>query len=376
MALLSLIGRLGLDTSGFEGGLKKAESAATGFAGSMTAKVGGALAGAFSIAAVTAMANKINEAAVEVEHLAKQYSLTTDEVQLLQKATGKLGLEFGNVAGAIGRIQKARAIALGGGEQGDKALNLFGALGVSEANVLNPVRSVVDLMKEIAAQAEKGVRPLSAQKAEFELLGKNSIQLKSIMVELKNLGPVKLIDGDTINSALEAMKEAKRAQKEAMVAALPAASASSRFTAEFFSGMNMANKALGGGLLGALGAIVSSPVWIGTGLDAAMNGAPSTSDPDSTGEKMNRLNEARDIRRNRARERQSWNSFKEVEEIQAIQGIATRNGSGSLANVGGYFFGDQANQSLLSEAKRTSYTLEEIKQNTSKMLENFMPEGP
>jgi hypothetical protein len=107
-----------------------------------------------------------------------------------------------------------------------------------------------------------------------------------------------------------------------------------------------------------------------------MNGAPSTSDPDSTGEKMNRLNEARDIRRNRARERQSWNSFKEVEEIQAIQGIATRNGSGSLANVGGYFFGDQANQSLLSEAKRTSYTLEEIKQNTSKMLENFMPEGP
>jgi len=345
MALLSLIGRLGLDTSNFEGGLKKAESSASSFASSMTAKVGGALAGAFSVAAVTAMASKINETAIEVEHLAKQYSLTTDEVQKLQKATGKLGLEFDSAASALGRIEKARALVTSGGEQGLKALNLFSTLGVSPSDVVNPMKSSIDIMREIAAASEKGGRSPMAQKAEFELLGKNALQIKSIMVELKNLGPVKLIDADTINSAIESMKEVKRAKKEMMDEVLPLAGGLSRFASGFFGAINTM---LGSDLhpavktFGLLGAV---PVGLYEGSAYAAYGKPTTADPDPTGEKMNRVNKA------------------------MAQRLYYSSG-------GGYSFESQSGGSSASDLKKSATALEEIRRNTSKMLENFMPEGP
>jgi len=375
MSILSLIGRLSLNTDGFEAGLKKAESASEKFSSNVTAKVGGALAAAFSIYAVERMVDKINETAVEVEHLAKQYQLTTDEVQLLQKATGKLGLEFGNVAGAIGRIQKARAQALGGGEKGDQALGIFGALGVASSTVLNPLKSSVDVMREIVAGSNNLNRSSERNKAEFELLGKNAIQLKSIMVELKNLGPVKLIDSNNIAQAVGAMQEQRRAYKELLMSFSGIAAASSRFFSGAFGEFNdlAENKSMS-----TQGKVAVSPFVllkaIYEGSANALYGAPSESDPDLTGEKKRRLDEAMVARRNS--KLMHWTGFKEVEQTTAISGIASRGGSGSLANVGGYFFGDQANQSLLSESKKTTYLLEQIEEKTSKIADGFNPEAP
>jgi hypothetical protein len=361
MSLLSLIGRLSLNTDGFEAGLKKAESATSAFSSKLVAGLGAAAAAAFSVAAVKGMIDSINEAAIEVSQLAKQYQLTTDEVQTLQKATGRLGLGFDNVAGAIGRIQKARAIAMGGGEQGQKSLGLFAELGVKSGDVLNPMKSVVDVMKDIATNSEKGGKSAGIQRAEFELLGKNAIVLKSVMTEIKNLGPVHLFDSNEIQDALDAMRELKRAESERKIAMAPIAAGWNR-------GVAAGSKTLTAGWeemkstmspFSLLGGLIASPIDF---LAEAFAGGLSRSGPDP--ERIERLNKKKALQKYGA-----GRQYERVENTSAGVYSAIAPGSGSLAGIGGFAFGDGANQEIIKNTKRSAFMLEEIKRDTQSLTQ-------
>jgi hypothetical protein len=171
------------------------------------------------------------------------------------------------------------------------------------------------------------------------------------------------------------MKEERRTQKEALMAMAPAAAGWSRFKSGFWGEMNDHS---GNTAMGSVSKILTLPIAALIGLYEgsanAWSGGLSTSDPDPTGEKKRRLDEAMVARRNG--NLMHWNALKEIEQTTSISGIASRGGSGSLANVGGYFFGDQANQSLLSESKKTTYLLEQIEEKTSKIADGFNPEAP
>ena len=372
MSLLSLIGRLSLNTDGFEAGLKKAESATSAFSSKLVAGLGAAAAAAFSVAAVKGMIDSINEAAIEVSQLAKRYELTTDEVQKLQKATGRLGLDFDNVAGAIGRIQKARSIAMGGGDDGAKAVGLFKALGISKTDALNPLVSAEAILEKIGSASVKTGQGISTQEALFELFGKNALVIKSIMSELKNLGPVKLIDSENINDAVEAMKQAKIASSEQKNAFVPLAAWWSRFSsgtsAEFRKGF--AN-GFGGGPISAIMEGIISPLV--EGFSKGWNGQPSTSAPSDAVE--NRVEEKRQMTRSEilsnARRTLLINSHPESGGF----GNINPGGSGSLGNIGGYFFGSNVNNAIANNTLKAAGLLDDIKKDTADFRKLMGGEG-
>jgi hypothetical protein len=386
MSLLSLIGRLSLNTDGFEAGLKKAESATSAFSEKMVAGLGAAAAAAFSVATVERMISSIHDAQVEIGKLARQYGITTDEVQKLQKASGRLGLEFGDIAPILERIQKARAKAAQGGDIGEHIADNFNKLGVSDKDIVS-MKSGVEILREMGEAALKNTGRLDVQNAQFEMFGKHAVVIKNIVQQLANLGPVKMFDEENIKKAEEVEKMRKENQRNLNIAFAPLSDTWSRVLLEGRKGMSEERnrpEQRGWG--------TSDPRWwyektIGTLRGAAIGAWNGLKDPTelpslaafdraSQNNAARRKQAAIDLDRMRSGGEMHWNSFKEVEQTTAISGIASRGGQGSLANVGGYFFGDQANQSLLSESKKTTYLLEEIKEKTEKIADNFTLDAP
>lgn len=367
MPLLSLIGRLGLDTSGFEGGLKKADSAATGFAASVHQKLGATLGAVFSVAYVEQWIRKVHDAQTEVAQLAKQYSVTTDEVQLLQKAAGRLHLEFNDVAGAIERVNKARAEASQGGPQGQRAADMFNKLGVSDRDIVDQSKSAFDLLKQIGETASKNTKSLEIQNAEFELLGKSATSIKNVLIELSKISPVELFDKDSIARAEEVDRLMKSRQRELARTAAPYSEMWDRFKLGAFNGTREAwnypdeqgwskwslKSGAARGFSPVIGAIqglldvISPSEEFGSALPEVEKAIAKRD------QKAKLEAEARKIRAVAAPK-------DDAGKIPSVHGITTHNGAGSLSNVGGYFFGDSANAKLTDASTKTAQGVQEL----------------
>lgn len=361
MALLSLIGRLGLDTSSFEGGLKKAESSALGFAASLKTKVGGALAAAFSVAYLEELVSKIQEHAKDVKDLSEQYSLTTDEVQRLEKATGRLGLRFDSIAGAIGRIQKARAIAMAGGESGEGAVETFRQMGVKREDVLNPTVSVVDIMRQM------GGADASSAKAQFDLLGKSAITVRNVMVELSQLGPVRIMSREDIEAIDKAEKNLKKLAGERNAILAPLVGMHAKGSVKVSEALNKQ--------------LVENPLsLVQTGglrfAYAYLSGILKTQKkekPDPVIEEREKQKKAFEAQ---MAEQQKQAAIKNATMAAAPKAFGTIGpGNGSMASVGGYFFGSDVNQAVIANTKKTVTHLEKIAANTDKFAAALGPEG-
>ena len=364
MALLSLIGRLGLDTSNFEGGLKKAETSAHGFATTLKTKVGGALAAAFSVAYIEELVSKIQEHAKDVKDLSEQYSLTTDEVQKLEKATGRLGLRFDSIAGAIGRIQKARAIAMAGGDAGECAVETFRQMGVKREDVLNPTVSVVDIMRQM------GGADASSAKAQFDLLGKSAITIRNVMVELSQLGPMRLMSRDDIEAIDKADKDLRSLKKERDAMLAPIAVRSARAEIE---GVKTVNTFAGGGLMGFLTALIAGPSTVFNSMVHGFVRTPKKTEADPVVEEREKQKKAFEAQ---MAEQQKQAAIKNATMAAAPKAFGTIGpGSGSMASVGGYFFGSDVNQAVIANTKKTVTHLEKIAANTDKFAAALGPEG-
>lgn len=97
MGLLNIIGRLDLNGAGFQSTLKSAEKSADKFAGSVRNKLGGLAAGMFGINALKNMGMAAIENAQEITKLAKAFTITTDQVQLLQQEAERTGVPFNDL---------------------------------------------------------------------------------------------------------------------------------------------------------------------------------------------------------------------------------------------------------------------------------------
>lgn len=97
MGLLSILGRLTLDGSGFDTTLKNADKKASQFASGMTKKLVGAAAGFAGFNALKQMGLAAIERSVEIEKLAKSINVTTDQVQLLEAEAKRTGIPFNDL---------------------------------------------------------------------------------------------------------------------------------------------------------------------------------------------------------------------------------------------------------------------------------------
>lgn len=218
MALFSLLVKLGLDSSSFDAGVKKADSAVSGFARSTLGSVKGQLAAAFSIGAVTAFGHSIVEAADRVGDLADQMSLSTEEVQKLDIAAKRSGVEveqMGNMFLKVGEYRKKA------GEGDQDAVDMLAKMGVSLADIQNRSLSNKDIAEKIAGWYGNTAKTAKDQADLVEIAGTKSEKLLAVLAAMHDLGPVKIFSEEDI-AAISKFKDASEDfKRNMMVAAAP-----------------------------------------------------------------------------------------------------------------------------------------------------------
>lgn len=143
MGLLTLIARLGLDTSGFDAGLNRSQSSASRFASRIRGSVGTALAGAFSVGALTALTKQTINYASHMRDLADRLGVNVEWLQQMQFAAVQAGASVDDLAGFMEKLAVARGQAVGN-PQG-KTANAFKQFGIgAEALKTSPLQALVD----------------------------------------------------------------------------------------------------------------------------------------------------------------------------------------------------------------------------------------
>lgn len=158
---LNLEGKISLDGSGFERGLRRASEHVTDF-------VKNTAIAAFGFYGVEQAIHHTVETASELVDQAERLGLTVEQVQLLQQAAKDAGTDMGTLAGEFEKVNLARFKAL----QGDKdAIAAFKKLGVSDSQLKTQTAASI-FMGPMASTVKKGnVEDLGP--ALREILGKS-----------------------------------------------------------------------------------------------------------------------------------------------------------------------------------------------------------
>jgi hypothetical protein len=126
MGILSMLVKLGIDSSQFEMGIKRAqglgERFGTTFKGAVASKLGAAL----SVAAIAAFTKNVIESADKIQDLSEQLNLTTDQIQRLQILAGETGVPFDKFGSALAKFEQIRLKATSGDEDAIKTLKALG----------------------------------------------------------------------------------------------------------------------------------------------------------------------------------------------------------------------------------------------------------
>lgn len=229
---MSLIAKIGIDKTGFDAGLKAAEHQVKDFASHISSDLKAAFAGYFSYHAFKGLVESVAEQAVEISHLAKEYGITTDEVQQLSSAAKKLGLDFDNVGSGMMKLASARREAAEGNID---LRNSFQRYGLTLDDLQNPELRTIDLMRKIAAGAA-GVNRSIAEADFRDFFGKTGGKLIEVFKIFDQQGPIKLISESDIEILHEAERSLERLKKNYQKSAAPYIAQFAKMFAGIFEG--------------------------------------------------------------------------------------------------------------------------------------------
>jgi hypothetical protein len=206
MALFSLLGKLSLDSTGFNSGLKTAETKATSFA----SQIGPKLAAAFSAAAVVSFAKATYSAVDNIRNLADAYDVTTEKIQLMQEAAARNGVQAEQMLETTVRIGEARKRALDGDM---KAIQAFSRMGISLDDLNDKNKDNADLISQVAKTSSETNRNFQHQADLVTLIGGGSVKLIGALRELETLdiNIIKDKDLEAIDQLGDKAEEAIRA---------------------------------------------------------------------------------------------------------------------------------------------------------------------
>lgn len=217
MGVLNIFGRLSLDGGNFKGTLDKAEKQADKFAASTVKKLAGAATGFAGFNALKQMGLQAIDNAGEISKLAREFSLTTDQVQQLQEEAKNTGKPFSELVKDAGELEKTLARIDGNnvvfsretvenltnaGEAmktfkdavGERVGNIIGGLiGMGEGVKMTPEQRAfeeIQLEKKRAAEAEKQgekerlateekIKKINEDAAEFETKARDAGLVKA-----------------------------------------------------------------------------------------------------------------------------------------------------------------------------------------------------
>lgn len=200
MALLSLVAKLGLDSTGFQQGINKASKQASQFGSSLKTT----LAGAFGAGAMIAFAKGIAETTNRIKDLSEQFGVSTDDVQNIDYAMKQSGLSFEDFAAAMTKMGPARREAALGNEE---LAATFQKFGVTAEDLQNPLLSNKDILMKVA-DAMRGTNVTAAdQAAIMDLLGPKAAKMANVLAGLDGFQAPSLFSEDDINNIDQITKE-------------------------------------------------------------------------------------------------------------------------------------------------------------------------
>lgn len=171
---------MSLDSSSFEAGTKRAESAIK----SLGKSVAGYFAAGFIADKMLQLGTAAFKAGAEIADLADQFGITTDQVQMLQKAADESGNSFETMANVVIKLRAAQAQA----QTGNAAL----AASFKDLNI-NLNEDVFTMLQKIGEA--KGPVQLAAA---FDLIGSKSGKILSALAQINQMAPIELISKESV----------------------------------------------------------------------------------------------------------------------------------------------------------------------------------
>lgn len=349
MALFSLMAKLGLDVSEFQTGLKRAESSASTFG----PKLKSYLAGAFSVGAVTSMSKAVLDYAGNIVDLAEAYDLTTAQIQKMQEVASRNGVELDRLTQATVKITEARKKATDGDVS---AFNAFSRLGISIDQLSDKNLSSYDLLIKVAEASSKSARTFEDQAAMVDLLGGKSVRLVGALRELATVEPLALVSQEQLetldkygNKAENILTTLKRIGVG--YAGFVGQAAETRISLQL-KALDLALSRFGikpSDIIGAFNAKPSTP--------AAVN--PATGMPEGY------------TPFGRATGEQFGPEVAPKVKVAKERSRFDRPSTGSLASIGGLYFGADYNTRLMNTAEKQVRELEKISTNTKDAAESL-----
>lgn len=208
MALFSLLGKLGLDSSSFNSGLKDAGSRVSAFA----SKIGPQLAAAFSAAAIISFTKSLSVAADTILNLSDAYDVTTDKIQLMQEAAARNGVQVEQLLQTTVKIGEARQKALEGDK---KTIAAFERMGISMSKLNDKSVDNYELVSDVAKTSSQSNRNFQHQADLVDLIGGKGVRLVGALREIQDLKinlvsdeEIKRVDalGDKLGNLIESIK--------------------------------------------------------------------------------------------------------------------------------------------------------------------------
>ena len=198
MALLSLIAKLGLDKTGFDAGMNSATNQVSKFGGTLKSQ----LAGAFSVAAITAFVKHVADYAERIGDVQDVLGTGAEAAQqwsLAAKLNGKdadfVSQKILNTASSLERARQGN----------EESIEAFRKMGVSlqDIRTKNPEEIFRMMAKSIA---ESGISADNTAAA-VELFGRGAAKMLLILRDFESLGGMNFMDQSQIDQLKEANDE-------------------------------------------------------------------------------------------------------------------------------------------------------------------------
>jgi len=354
MALLSLLVKLGLDTASFQSGVKRAESSITGMARGALSSVKGQLAAAFSVGAVTAFAHSVVEAADRIGSLSDQMGISTDEVQRLDIAASRSGLNVEQLGAAFVKLGEYRKAAGEGGKDSVEAIKLS-RMGITMSDIQDKQRTNEDLAKQIFGWYIKTNETAKDQADIADVIGLKAVKLVAAFKALAELGPVKLFSKEDIKALSDYNNGMQELVRNLKVAAAPGVG----WWAGVMAKRNESNSAPGNKWyhMDMLVAIASGFTEKEGELSPAMSHAEVAAE--SAKRKAQRADMAANL------------YGKKQEKVDAKYDVLNKP-QGGMASIGGFFFDegtrDDHVRSIVKNTDRAAKATEDLRNDVRKNL--------
>ena len=174
MAIFSLIAKLGLDGTAFEGGLKRSQSMAKGIG----KEIGATMGSIFAVDKLAQFGMQAIETAGQLTDLSSQLGVSAEFLQEMKFAAEQSGSSLEDVAGALEKLSIARQKALAGDKATVENLQKFG-ITVDELRGMD-LRS---MFLALGKPFEKGIDPQKLVGPFRELAGRGAGALIPAMAE-------------------------------------------------------------------------------------------------------------------------------------------------------------------------------------------------